>query len=57
MPIIINDFEIQVEPQANDAQNANTPPQSASAAPALQPDDVVRIQRRHRERVMRLRAD
>ena len=57
MPIIINDFEILVEPnEPNGSQNSGPAP--ANAPPAtLKPEDVVRILRRQQERKTRLRAD
>jgi len=55
MPIIINEFEVVTEPRPEPAP-AETP-RPGETRPALHPEDIVRVQRRHRERMDRVRAD
>jgi hypothetical protein len=55
MPIIINEFEIVTEPPPERAQ-AETPLPAETPSP-LHPEDIVRIERRDRERRSRIRAD
>ena len=61
MAVIINDFEIMVEPPGQEAgAQANTPPRPQETTPkptALQPQDVERITRHFEERRLRLVAD
>jgi hypothetical protein len=55
MPIIINEFEIVPGPAAKAEGEASTPP--APPPPLLVPEDVERIEERHRRRLQRLWAD
>jgi hypothetical protein len=55
MPIIINEFEIVTEPRTEPAEPET--PRPGEASPPLHPEDIVRIERRHRERMNRIRAD
>jgi hypothetical protein len=55
MPIIINEFEIVTEPSLEPAGPETAGP--PEAPPPLHPEDIVRIERRHRERMNRIRAD
>ncbi len=60
MPIIINDFEIEVEAPVNKADrngpaSSTHPPQEAP--PLLRPEEIDRIERHYRERRLRLKAD
>jgi hypothetical protein len=60
MTVIINDFEIMVEPQASTtgAQADTSKQESASAPPpALSPQDIERIILHFEERRIRLLAD
>lgn len=57
MPVIINDFEITVEPPDSAAAADQAPPGRAEPAPGLRPEDVERIQRHFAERRRRLWAD
>jgi hypothetical protein len=55
MPIIINEFEIVTEASPEPAP-AETPG-PAETPPSLHPEDIVRVERRHRDRMNRIRAD
>ena len=56
MPIIINEFEIVAEPRTPEQAPGQTagPPEPP---PSLHPEDIMRIERRYRERMNRIRAD
>jgi hypothetical protein len=55
VPIVINEFEIVVDrPEVPPPGVA--PPLPAPEPPAPAPDDIVRVLRRHRERLERVRA-
>lgn len=54
MPIVINDFEIVVEPPKTREQAPA--PDATPASPPLRPADIVQIMRRQRERTERVRA-
>ena len=57
MPIVINEFEIMVEPPKADEGKAQSPQMSAESSQLLRPEDIIRVQRRHYERLRRVRAD
>ena len=60
MPIIINDFEIVVEPKptSKDSQPEGTRREDSSTAPMqLRPEDIEQIMRRFMQRRKRLQAD
>jgi len=59
MPVIINDFEIALEPKPStrDAQPSMQDQQRRSEMPQLQPSDIEQIIRRLAQRRDRLRAD
>jgi hypothetical protein len=57
MPVIINEFEIITEQTPASPEQTQTPQAPASAPPSLRPEDIERIQRRHRLRMERIRAD
>ena len=59
MPVVINDFEIVVEPptkgtsaRGSGAGEESPPPQSM-----LKPEDIILVEQLHRERMERVRAD
>jgi len=54
MPIIINEFEIVPAPAP---KSEAVPPPSSSPPPPLKPEDIERIDERHRRRLQRLWAD
>lgn len=56
MPIIVNDFEIIVEPQPPKEQ-AQDQPAAHEEAQVLRPEEIVRIMQVHEERLERVRAD
>jgi hypothetical protein len=55
MPIVINEFEI-VAQQPPPPAAPGPPPSPAEGAPPMRPEDVIRVHRRHRERMERVRA-
>ena len=55
MPIVINDFEVLVEPPATGQAAPPTAP--AEGGPRTRPADIVAVMRVHRERRRRLQAD
>lgn len=60
MPVIINDFEVMVEPPRQDGGAAPAAPdtaQSASETQTLRPADIDRIVRHFEERRKRVWAD
>ncbi len=57
MPIIINEFEIVAEPPALQAAPDASREPPAGTPPALHPEDIVRIERHNRARMLRLWAD
>lgn len=60
MTVIINDFEIMVEPQTTTTGNRAKMPEEESEAtshPALRPQDIERIMRHFEDRRSRLVAD
>lgn len=60
MPIIINDFEVIVEPKptSRDSHSGGTQQEEGSAPPLqLRPQDIERIMRRFMQRRERLHAD
>jgi hypothetical protein len=58
MPIVINDFEIVVEPPA---QGASTQQGAGEDKPSpqstLKPEDIILVEQINRERMERVRAD
>lgn len=56
MPIVINDFEVVVEPPKSQGQTNNTEAAPAPPPPNLRPADIVQILRRQHERMERVRA-
>ena len=58
MPIVINEFEIIVEPPKDEARPAQASQMSDdSAAQQLRPEDIARINAHFRQRQERVRAD
>jgi hypothetical protein len=55
MAVIINEFEIITEPPSTPEEE--TPVAQAPGPPALRPEDIERIERRHRQRIARVWAD
>ena len=56
MTVIINEFELVVEPQQPAAApEAKTPPPKPPTSP-LNPNDIMMVQRRHKERLARVWA-
>lgn len=56
MPIVINDFEVLVEPPPT-GQAAPPAPAPAEGGPRIKPRDIVAVMRVHRERRRRVHAD
>ena len=59
MAIVINDFEIVVEPPAPQSRGGEggEQPQAQQQQPPPDPGDIVAVMRVHAERMERLRAD
>jgi len=57
MPVIINDFEIVVEPPEKPGPTEGAGESSPDNAPTIRPDDLVRVMQLHDERMARVRAD
>ncbi|HVG34279.1 MAG TPA: hypothetical protein VM911_14510 [Pyrinomonadaceae bacterium] len=58
MPVIINDFEIVVEPPETPGPPTATKDEpSQGNAPTVRPEDIVRVMQLHAERAARLCAD
>jgi hypothetical protein len=57
MPIIINEFEIDVEPQETTAGGGAQPPSAPQAAAKIKPQEINAVVRLQQERIERLRAD
>ena len=62
MPVIINDFEVIMEPQGNGSERSQAGEGSGGERPAggsasLRPEDIERILRHYQERYGRLLAD
>lgn len=59
MPIVINEFEIDVAPprQAARGEGGDEPPSAQQAAAKAKPDEIITVVRLQQERVERLRAD
>lgn len=57
MSIIINDFEVVVEKPPEQDPNAKQPEPRPEMLPPLRPEEVIRIQRWHKQRLIRLWAD
>lgn len=56
MPIIINEFEIEVEPQKQ-SSNGGGAQQPAQQSPKARPQEVTSVVRLQQERTERVRAD
>ena len=56
MPIVINDFEIVVEPPPAAPQSQQAAP-AVGVLPPLRPDEVVAVMEVREERLERVRAD
>ncbi len=57
MPVVINDFEIVVDDQAQSTQPAPAPQESSSqTVPGATPHEVENILRREKERLARVQA-
>jgi hypothetical protein len=56
MPIVINDFEIVVEPPKKPQEGAKAETAEGQPPPNLRPSDITQILRRERERKDRVRA-
>jgi hypothetical protein len=57
MPIVINEFEVLVEPPARAPEPGPTQADQEARPAELRPEDIVRIQRCERQRRARLRAE
>jgi hypothetical protein len=58
MPVIINDFEVVVEPQDQGASRGGRESEpSQGMEPSLRPEDIEQIIRHYRDRYLRLLAD
>ena len=58
MPVIINDFEISVQPPEKKQGAEPAAGEKSDASPAaLRPDDIARIEQHYRERRKRVHAD
>ena len=57
MPIVINEFEIMVEAPPESGSTGETPQSPAQQPQTLRPEDIVLVERRHRDRMERVRAD
>ena len=57
MPIIVNDFDMVLEPQPAPQSGQEPVSPSPSSAPAVRPEDMVRVQIHHCERLNRVWAD
>lgn len=57
MPIVINDFEIVVEPPESKESRAQEKGPPKEEAQVLRPDEIVRVMQVHEERMKRVRAD
>jgi hypothetical protein len=60
MPVIINDFEMVVEPQRDantSSQGGGQQQQATTPAAALRPEDIQQIMRHFEQRRERVRAD
>lgn len=57
MAVIINDFEIVVDPPQPQANGAATAEQPQGGLPVLRPEDIERIVRHFERRRARLHAD
>ncbi|HEY6411861.1 MAG TPA: hypothetical protein VIY29_30750 [Ktedonobacteraceae bacterium] len=59
MPIIVNDFEIVVEPQptVSGPQPGTTQQEGVAATPTLRPEDIERVVNHFKNRRERVQAD
>lgn len=57
MPVIINDFEIVVEPPEPRGGSSDEERAAPPEPNALAPEDIVQVMRLHEERMRRLRAN
>ena len=57
MPVIIHDFEINVQPPEKKEGTAPAASDKPEASPALRPEDIARIEQFYRERRKRVYAD
>ena len=56
MTVVINEFEVVVEPQQPATTNEAKTPPPKPPAPPLNPNDIMMVQRRHKERLARVWA-
>jgi hypothetical protein len=58
MPVIINDFEIEVEPTPPpQSRGGDSGEQSPASSSKLKPEEITTVMRVSRERMERVRAD
>jgi hypothetical protein len=57
MPVIINDFEIVVEPPEAPETTGGREDQPPGGGQPIRPDEIVQVMQLHDERMTRLRAD
>jgi hypothetical protein len=55
MSVIINEFEVDIEPKNEEGKGRTKPPESQSV-PSLTPQDIRNLIRHHAERAFRIRA-
>lgn len=56
MPIVINEFEVVVDPPPSQSRGADEPAQ-AEQAQAMRPEEIVTVMQVHEARVQRVRAN
>jgi hypothetical protein len=56
MPIVINEFEVVVDPPPSQPRGADEPAQGEQAQ-AMRPDEMITVMQVHEARVQRVRAD
>lgn len=56
MTVVINEFEVVVEPQQPPTNNGRKPPSPPPPPPPLNPVELMAVQRRHTQRLARVWA-
>lgn len=57
MPIVINEFEIIAEPEPREARQSPASAAHEDEPPVPEPREILRVERVHRARLERVRAD